>query len=1173
MPESPDINLNWSRPASLAAGPDCPRAGEWPRIASGAAPPETVRDFLDHAAQCDHCGPLIKATGALDDAITPGPEEAAVIARLQTPPAEQARLAARLASGATASRVIHFPAWRRPLWIYASAAAVVLAAVSLVLWTMLRPPSADQLLAEAYSQQRTLTLRFSGANYGPVQVQRGDTARSGVSEPQSLLDAKALIHRNLQKSANDPRWLDAKGRVDLLEGNYDAALLSFQKALDSDPASSVFLTDSASAYFERGEMGDRPEDFGHAFELLSRILKANPDDPIALYNRAVVAQKMFLYHQALRDLDHYLRLDPRGPWADEARQRRDEVRQKLEQQKANAGAPLLSPADFARQAQLAPSSQDQFWSGLDSKEEEYQESAVRDWVPVAFTQDDEKSATRRPALLALRLLGERMEKRHGDHWFLDFLNSPRLPAQASAVQSLSVAVRANATGDHALARTASARARQLFVSTHNAPGELLSGYETVYSLRRSNQEGRNCLNQVNSLLNRLSGRPYVWLKAQLYLERSICQSQLAHLNQARDDLQTVLAITGNSQYDSLNLRALGMAVGWQQAERNWDEAHRLGQRGLARYWSGIYPASRAFQFYGDLAFAAEDQGQWALAQALVEEDISAITLARQPLAEAMARYQLARYAFMAGDRRFSESESEKAGALFTGLPQNAVTQSYQANQEIRLAGMLAERGDANMAKAHLARAQALLPGIRNYFIALRFYKTLADLQLAGGSPMEAEKALRAAVAVAESGVTTFRNEQERGQWTQETNDLYRKLAWVKWQAGDARGALQAWEQRREAAVRASGGSSARPSNTPDFAEFAAAAPALPTAEVDRAISALADETVLSYLQFPHGLLIWAADDRGVTGEWVPVETPEAEKLARRFREECSHPGSPAPMLRTHARALYDLLIAPIAGRLSPQRTLIVEPDGFVADVPLAALMDAGGRYLAEMHPIVFSPGLLYREHLHRNGDFSSRMRALVVGSPALAGSLAMNLHPLEDAAGEAGEIASRFSRALMLTGAAATVENVEAALPRAAVFHFAGHAVEDQGQPSLLLAGPHPSSASAVFNARKIQPRNLQRLQLAVLSACSTGENERGEVSGPETLVRPFLQAGVPHVIAARWSVDSAATAKFMRSFYEVLLQGETVSAALQKARMELRAAPATAHPYYWAAFDAFGRR
>ncbi len=68
------------------------------------------------------------------------------------------------------------------------------------------------------------------------------------------------------------------------------------------------------------------------------------------------------------------------------------------------------------------------------------------------------------------------------------------------------------------------------------------------------------------------------------------------------------------------------------------------------------------------------------------------------------------------------------------------------------------------------------------------------------------------------------------------------------------------------------------------------------------------------------------------------------------------------------------------------------------------------------------------------------------------------------------------------------------------------------------------------------------------------------------------MAARVPEVIASRWMVDSAATAMLMKNFYAQLMTGMPAPDALDSAMRAVRARPEFSHPYYWAAFSAFGR-
>jgi CHAT domain-containing protein len=109
-----------------------------------------------------------------------------------------------------------------------------------------------------------------------------------------------------------------------------------------------------------------------------------------------------------------------------------------------------------------------------------------------------------------------------------------------------------------------------------------------------------------------------------------------------------------------------------------------------------------------------------------------------------------------------------------------------------------------------------------------------------------------------------------------------------------------------------------------------------------------------------------------------------------------------------------------------------------------------------------------------------------------------------------------------------------------------------------------------LLDAAAVRQLRLQSLQLAVLSACSTASG--GGSSGFDSVTDALLRAGVPHVVASRWAVDSAETRGFVEDFYHNALSGQTVSEATRLTSRKMLADPRTSHPYYWSAFAAYGR-
>ena len=123
----------------------------------------------------------------------------------------------------------------------------------------------------------------------------------------------------------------------------------------------------------------------------------------------------------------------------------------------------------------------------------------------------------------------------------------------------------------------------------------------------------------------------------------------------------------------------------------------------------------------------------------------------------------------------------------------------------------------------------------------------------------------------------------------------------------------------------------------------------------------------------------------------------------------------------------------------------------------------------------------------------------------------------------------------------------------------------------MLMNGEALSGIPLLLDADALRRLKLPNLQLAVLSACSTASGGGGS-GGFNNVTEALLRAGVPHVVASRWAVDSVEARAFVEDFYRNALSGESVSDAIRLTSRKMLSNPRTAHPYYWSAFAAYGR-
>jgi hypothetical protein len=122
-------------------GPYCSQDQDvdWYEVAAGLWPESKASQLIQHAALCDHCGPLLRAATSVDD--EPTPEEEKLLAELKAP----SRPAVTAERKLVPSAPLPLPVWRQLLqWkVFAPALALVLTVG--VLST--RPPSPPGPLA------------------------------------------------------------------------------------------------------------------------------------------------------------------------------------------------------------------------------------------------------------------------------------------------------------------------------------------------------------------------------------------------------------------------------------------------------------------------------------------------------------------------------------------------------------------------------------------------------------------------------------------------------------------------------------------------------------------------------------------------------------------------------------------------------------------------------------------------------------------------------------------------------------------------------------------------------------------------------------------------------------------------------------------------------------------
>lgn len=277
---------------------------------------------------------------------------------------------------------------------------------------------------------------------------------------------------------------------------------------------------------------------------------------------------------------------------------------------------------------------------------------------------------------------------------------------------------------------------------------------------------------------------------------------------------------------------------------------------------------------------------------------------------------------------------------------------------------------------------------------------------------------------------------------------------------------------------------------------------------------------------------------------------------------------------TPLRKLFEFLIAPVADLIHGKEVVLI-PDGPLALVPYAALVDSNSKYFSESHKIRVIPSLTTLRMIENSpADCRKSTGALLVGDPWVQeyNFRGRKLDQLPCAREEV-EMIGRILNTEPLTGTAATKDAVLERLSSVAIVHIAAHGQMETGEialaPSLTRTNQVPTEEDFLLTMKDVLSVQL-RARLVVLSCCHSG---RGEIKaeGVVGIARAFMGAGARSVLVTLWAIDDEATMVFMTSFYKHLTEGAMACEALSKAMKYMRESDIFSEVKYWAPFVLHG--
>ena len=297
---------------------------------------------------------------------------------------------------------------------------------------------------------------------------------------------------------------------------------------------------------------------------------------------------------------------------------------------------------------------------------------------------------------------------------------------------------------------------------------------------------------------------------------------------------------------------------------------------------------------------------------------------------------------------------------------------------------------------------------------------------------------------------------------------------------------------------------------------------------------------------------------------------------------------------TALHELYERLVAPAAGFLTPGAPLLIIPDGLLFMLPFGILVEEPPQpfsyretaYLFKKHPISvdIAATLRLRETppaddatldllAYGKTSYNDRREISWLRAPPLRTGSLPNLPAVTE---ELKRIRRLFQKERMVLDDEATESAFFEETPSTKILHIAAHALVNPDAPlyNAIVLSPDPGKPEydGIVYLYELGRKRLTA-QLVTLSGCSTARGRLRAGEGMAGLQYAFREMGVPSALSTLWLADDAVTALIMEGFYRNLQRGLPKDEALRQAQIRyLEEAPRGASsPFFWAAPVLYG--
>ena len=274
--------------------------------------------------------------------------------------------------------------------------------------------------------------------------------------------------------------------------------------------------------------------------------------------------------------------------------------------------------------------------------------------------------------------------------------------------------------------------------------------------------------------------------------------------------------------------------------------------------------------------------------------------------------------------------------------------------------------------------------------------------------------------------------------------------------------------------------------------------------------------------------------------------------------------------------LYDVLLSDVFNNISPKvKQFYMVPDGVISYIPFATLFDKcpdqarESRY--KLLPFLAKDYNFYYHYSSALFDNQKDKLSTQFAGYAPDFTSYNEEYKLDALAFNKDEVTriNQFSGGDVHVDSSANLSELKESFNQEGILHLATHAESNDSLPLLsrIFLQDGPIHAYEIYNTQT-------NLNLAVLSACETGDGILREGEGLMSLARSFLSSGCETIITSLWSVNDKNSVGLIESFYRYLYNGKSIGYSLAEAKrdyLDNTQSDLQAHPFNWATFISIG--